>query len=256
MALPKHLRPVHPFPARMAPELVWDELPNHRSPQLRVLDPMAGSGTTLVTAKLRGHEAIGYDRDPLAVLIARSWLPNVNAEDTEAKASDLLLRARSRARGMALSDAYPRSANDETKAFVRYWFDNTNRIQLAALSDSISRIHDASLRDLMWCAFSRLIITKKIGVSLAMDISHSRPHRSYDKAPINAFDHFERAVKHIIKAAPFSEDQAENPRATAEFADARKLPIEDSSVDMVITSPPYLNAIDYIRGHKFSLVWM
>jgi hypothetical protein len=46
---------------------------------------------------------------------------------------------------MALSDAYPRSANDETKAFVRYWFDNTNRIQLAALSDSISRIHDSSL---------------------------------------------------------------------------------------------------------------
>ena len=25
---------------------------------------------------------------------------------------------------------------------------------------------------------------------------------------------------------------------------------------MVITSPPYLNAIDYLRGHKLSLVWM
>jgi len=41
-----------------------------------------------------------------------------------------------------------------------------------------------------------------------------------------------------------------------DFADARNLPIPDSSVDMVITSPPYLNAIDYIRGHKFSLIWM
>ena len=38
-------------------------------------------------------------------------------------------------------------------------------------------------------------------------------------------------------------------------ADARQLPIDDESVDLVITSPPYANAIDYMRAHKFSLVW-
>lgn len=240
----------------MAPELVWRELPDRHAPRLRVLDPMAGSGTTLVTAKLRGHEAIGYDRDPLAVLIAQSWLTNVNAKKMETKASQVLLKARARARGLKLSKAYPRSADKETKAFVRYWFDNTNRIQLTALSDSISHIRDLSLRNLMWCAFSRLIITKKIGVSLAMDISHSRPHRSYDKAPMNAFDHFERAAKQIAKAASFWDGKTELRAASVNLADARRLPIEDNSVDIVITSPPYLNAIDYIRGHKFALIWM
>jgi hypothetical protein len=89
-----------------------------------------------------------------------------------------------------------------------------------------------------------------------MDISHSRPHRTYDKAPILAFDHFERVVKQVIKAAPFSDGQRGNPPASVNLADARKLPVTDDSVDMVITSPPYLNAIDYIRGHKFSLIWM
>ncbi len=239
----------------MAPELVWDELPDHL-PRLRVLDPMAGSGTTLVTAKLRGHEAIGYDRDPLAVLIARSWLTNVSKTEVEAKGSEILARARARARNMKIADAYPRSADDETKAFVRYWFDSTNRVQLAALSESISRLHDPSLRDLMWCAFSRLIITKKIGASLAMDISHSRPHRSYEKAPIQAFDRFEQAVKYIVKAAPFPNIKSDGLQASVGFADARHLPLGDSTVDIVITSPPYLNAIDYIRGHKFSLIWM
>jgi len=255
MTLHKSLRPIHPFPARMAPELVWDELPDH-SPRLRVLDPMAGSGTTLVTAKLRGHEAIGFDRDPLAVLIARSWLTNIPENVVEAKGKEILAKARSRARDMKLADAYPRNADDETKAFVRYWFDPTNRRQLTALADSISRLHDPSLRDLMWCAFSRLIITKKIGVSRAMDVSHSRPHRSYDKAPVKAFDRFERAVKYIINAAPFPKIKAGCPSAFVNFADARHLPIANASVDMVITSPPYLNAIDYIRGHKFSLIWM
>jgi tRNA G10 N-methylase Trm11 len=37
--------------------------------------------------------------------------------------------------------------------------------------------------------------------------------------------------------------------------DARSLPLPDSSVDAVITSPPYLNAIDYLRGHRMALVW-
>jgi hypothetical protein len=39
-------------------------------------------------------------------------------------------------------------------------------------------------------------------------------------------------------------------------ADARQLPIRGSSVDVAICSPPYLNAIDYLRGHKFSLIRM
>jgi DNA modification methylase len=32
--------------------------------------------------------------------------------------------------------------------------------------------------------------------------------------------------------------------------------VEDRSIDLVLTSPPYLNAIDYMRCSKFSLVWM
>ncbi|MPR13525.1 hypothetical protein [Microvirga tunisiensis] len=32
--------------------------------------------------------------------------------------------------------------------------------------------------------------------------------------------------------------------------------VPDGSVDVVLTSPPYLNAIDYLRGHRLSLVWL
>lgn len=248
------LRPIHPFPARMATDFVWGELSNCGEP-LRVLDPMTGSGTTLVAARMRGHQAIGFDRDPLAVLIASAWASDVNVAATEKKAYEVLERAKDQIRNVSQREAYPRGASDETKEFVRYWFDVTNRRQLAALAESVSRVRDQQIKRLLWCAFSRLIITKKSGVSLAMDISHSRPHKSYTKAPINAFDHFQRAVKQITKAAPFT-DREKLPQATVEDADARELPLPDETVDMIITSPPYLNAIDYLRGHKFSLIWM
>jgi DNA modification methylase len=245
--------PIHPFPARMAPDIVWNELLSPRP--LRVLDQMAGSGTTLVAAKMQGHTAIGYDRDPLAVLIARTWLADTSATKIEAKAEDVIQRARIMANEMRLSDAYPRGADEETKSFVRYWFDGTNRKQLAALSNSISGIRNPLVRDVLWCAFSRLIITKRAGASLAMDISHSRPHKAYERAPRKPLNDFRNAVRRILRSCPFP-DSGNRTQAIVSLGDARSLPLPDSDVDLVITSPPYLNAIDYLRGHKFSLIWM
>ncbi len=213
---------------------------------------MAGSGTTLVTARMRGHNAIGFDSDPLAVLLSSAWTTTVQTEKLEAKATKILKQARRTA-----GSSYPAKTDKETRDFIRYWFDPTNRVQLTALSTVISRIRKESVRNIMWCAFSRMIITKQSGVSLAMDVSHSRPHKKYEKAPIKAFEHFPRAVAHLLKLVPFSKaPSTKQPPASVQKADARNLPLKDDTVDVVITSPPYLNAIDYLRGHKLSLVWM
>ncbi len=249
-------RPVHPFPARMAARIPWDQLRGVSRGPLRVLDPMAGSGTTLVVARTLGHESIGFDTDPLAVLLARVWCGDVSESSARRIAERVLDLARRRARGLSLRDSYPASAYDETRKFVRYWFDETNRRQLAALAAAISELQNRPVRDVLWCAFSRMIITKQAGASLALDVAHSRPHRVTDKNLIRPFDHFLRAVGQVLAAMPFKAQHARGPRATIKIADARDLPLEGSSVDVVVSSPPYLNAIDYLRGHKFSLVWM
>jgi DNA modification methylase len=250
------LHPIHPFPARMAPSIALDSLKVSHNKVLKVLDPMVGSGTTAAVARALGHIAVGFDSDPLAVLIANAWCSDINESRVREKACEVLNRAKKLYTCLPTGKAYPRGANATTRSFVRYWFDATNRRQLTALAETISRIHDTSIKTILWCAFSRLIITKKIGASLAMDISHSRPHRAYNKAPIKPFDRFLTSVETIIRKSSFSKRDATLPKATIERGDARRIPLSDGSIDVVITSPPYLNAIDYLRGHKLSLVWM
>ncbi len=249
------IKPVHPFPARMAPSIVWDKLPPTDSP-LKILDPMAGSGTTLAIGRSRGHIAYGIDRDPLAITIAKAWCSDIDAEKVISKADEVLNKADVTAKGLRSATGYPQRADEETKRFVRFWFDLRNRKQLAALSKHISLVRDETMRAFLWTAFSRMIITKKVGVSLGMDISHSRPHKVYDKAPVTAFEQFPKAIKRVIKGNPFGAGDCVLPKATITYGDARAIQFDDSFFDRVITSPPYLNAIDYLRGHKLSLVWM
>jgi adenine-specific DNA methylase len=247
--------PIHPFPARMAPSIVWDNLPANGNP-LRILDPMAGSGTTLVIARARGHQAFGCDTDPLAVLIARAWCSDVVTDRLLQRARLVLKEAVEITKDLTLEKAYPSKADDETRQFINFWFDDNSRVQLTALSNCISRVDNPNEKNLLWISFSRLIITKKRGVSLAMDVSHSRPHRKYEKAPTTPFDNFLSALNYIIKNASFRHDNFQFAPAIVLKGDARSLSFSSNSVDLVITSPPYLNAIDYLRGHKLSLVWM
>lgn len=253
--LSEHIRPIHPFPARMAPSIVLDAIPNDGRP-LDIFDPMAGSGTTLVATKAKGHKAHGCDTDPLALLIAQAWCSEIDPDGLRRRGTLVLERARSLSDTIEPAEAYPPHADEETRQFLNYWFDEHNRIQLSALSKSISCIRDLHERLLLWCAFSRLIITKKTGVSLAMDVSHSRPHRVYQKAPVQPFEKYCIAVDYVAKHAPFRKGEGASFPTDIRHGDARNLPFEDNSFDWVITSPPYLNAIDYLRGHKFSLVWM
>jgi DNA modification methylase len=249
------IQPIHPFPARMAPSIVWSNLPSNKKP-LFILDPMAGSGTSLVIARAQGHQAIGCDTDPLAVMIARSWCSDVSSVEFPQHARSVLDEAVKKAKELNPATAYPHRADDETKQFIDFWFDDNCRIQLTALSRCISQVNKSDEKNLLWTAFSRLIITKTKGASLAMDVSHSRPHRKYEKAPINPFDKFLSSVNYIIKKAPFRDNTAQLAPAIVARGDARSLSFKDNTIDMVITSPPYLNAIDYMRGHKLSLVWM
>jgi hypothetical protein len=246
--------PVHPFPARMAPGIALGVMSGLE--ESLVLDPMMGSGTVLAMARANGHRGIGFDIDPLAVLISKVWTTAFDPKEIRDEASSALQSSRSDFKNLTVADAYPASADEETSRFLRYWFDGYARRQLAALSMTIEKVGSDVARNALWCAFSRLIISKQSGASRAIDLSHSRPHRAFETAPEKPFNKFMSAVERVIANGidKNSPDAGHEPSIT--MADARKLPLANNSVDLVLTSPPYLNAIDYLRCSKFSLVWM
>lgn len=245
---------IHPFPARMAPSIALDAIGNSGT-TLRVLDPMAGSGTVLAVAKSQGHKAFGIDCDPLAVLNAGVWTRGIDRESVLDRARTVLRTARGLFEKTASRDAYP-SGDQETRRFLRFWYDQRARRELWALSATIARVRDLATREALWSAFSRMIITKKAGVSLAMDLSHSRPHKTYTRAPVRPFAQFILSVTQVVSNCPRRGQRGVGPTADVRLGDSRRLPFNRDSFDLVVTSPPYLNAIDYLRCSKFSLVWM
>jgi DNA modification methylase len=246
---------VHPFPARMAAGIALQAM-SDTTESIRVLDPMMGSGTVLAMARSQGHRGIGFDIDPLAVLISKVWTTAWDLREVRENANDVLGRARAIFRTLPRGEAYPSNADDETCVFSRYWFDDYARRQLASLSRAIAAVDCQSTRDALWCAFSRLIITKQYGASLAMDLSHSRPHRAFERAQAKPFRRFLSSVERVLVNVIDKKSPSRGPAPSIRLGDARNLPLDSGSVDLVLTSPPYLNAIDYFRCSKFSLVWM
>ncbi len=242
------LNSIHPFPARMAPEIVFKELEGLASPAV-ILDPMAGSGTVLRAAAELGHEAIGFDLDPLAVLMARVWTTPFGAKSLPKAAERLVQKAK------LLENEYLPWIDDceQTKDYVRFWFGRSQKKALRRLSFLLAD-ESGAVADAMRIALSRIIITKERGASVARDTSHSRPHRVFFE---NAYDVYEGFLQSARRLAARLTPEKIQGSVTVRRGDARRLMhLPPVSVDVIITSPPYLNAIDYLRGHRLSLVWL
>ena len=63
---------IHPYPAMLHPLLVNFLIDVYGREGDVVFDPFCGSGVTLLQAAVKGHESIGFDINPMAVLIARA----------------------------------------------------------------------------------------------------------------------------------------------------------------------------------------
>ncbi len=216
---------------------------------------MTGSGTVAHQARSLGHTAIGFDLDPLAVLISK--VATTPVCDEELKAAGALLIKEAQCLKAEINLPWM-DGDKRSKSFVEFWFGETQREDLRKIAHVLYQSEKFEISEpianALRVALSRIIVTKKPCASLAGDTSHSRPHRVITENPYEVFVGFERSLRSLRKRLMKTPSTG---AATIGQGDARDLAsVASNSVDLVLTSPPYLNAIDYMRGHKMSLIWL
>ncbi len=274
----------HAFPAKFPPQLPRKFIAALTQPGDNVLDPMMGSGTTLLEALLAGRVAFGCDIDPLALLLTHVKLTKMD------KNAIITQHYRVSTRAQTLVSQNPGQLrqwlnqrwDSATHKFIDYWFAEETQLELMALLHEIEQISDPALQSFFKLALSATIITKSGGVSLAFDLAHTRPHRvkvvrsatgqiimgedtlasmpesrhRYQVKTLRSpLEEFNKRVQINLKG--FTElNGIDTPHYLAR-GNAQALPLPANSIDLIVTSPPYAsNAIDYMRAHKFSLAWL
>src|SRR5688500_10821830 len=104
----KHVHRLHPYLGKFVPQLVQALLERYVRPGGRVLDPFAGSGTTLVQALESGYDAVGVD-----VAAFNALLATVKTRSYDLELLDRELRDAHSALGRS---------RERPRAYVREWF--------------------------------------------------------------------------------------------------------------------------------------
>ncbi|MCF8353855.1 MAG: site-specific DNA-methyltransferase [Melioribacteraceae bacterium] len=267
----------HSFPAKFPPQLPRKFILELSKAHEIILDPMAGSGTTILESILNKRIGIGYDIDPLALMISEVKTSSYNKKHLYDIFNNILNEATLLLGKSSLLSNYFSAFEPEKKEFLKFWFTEESISELISLLIPISEIENRKYQTFFNVIFSSIIITKSGGVSLALDLAHTRPHRAKKAFNSNSeilfdFGKYEENPRHHILSkrfrSPISEFKKKfftnieivteqiYDKAQIEYADSQNLPLPDNYVDLIITSPPYAsNAIDYMRAHKFSLLW-
>lgn len=268
---------IHAYAASFGEDLASELISEHTTEGTVVLDPFVGAGTTALQSVLSNRSAIGIDVDPIAcrisrILTSRFDVPHL-LKASENLSKTLLPFSEQLAKEPSTYSALVPGATFKvlgkvfvvpTEPRIAYWFDPSHMATLSIIRSFILAEHDSLIQEAFEVALSSSIVRKWPNtISLAMDIDHSRPHRPKNISPqpiAVQFALFERILNQVKDSVLRVQPVLTKVNATAEIIEGdayvKLKSLDSESVGFVLTSPPYLNAIDYHRAHKFSQWWL
>lgn len=215
-------------------------------PDTRVLDPFAGSGTTLLCAEHRGTEAVGLDAHPFVVRVARAkLLARSDPEAFAALAQRVLDVARAR-----VGDAghYP--------DLILRCYDSAALERLDALRRAVyGSADDSAAWALAWlCLVCILRPVSNAGTAPWQYVLPSRVKASAID-PFEAFAAMARLM--IADMTAVASARVPGPLASMLEADARECAgVPDAYAHLVVTSPPYANNYDYADATRLEMSFL
>ncbi len=203
-----------------------------------VLDPFSGKGTAPLEACLNGRIGIGNDLSPEAYVLTRAKVRPVPFRR--------VIEWIDYAERMLNPSGYDIS---DISSDVRAFFSSYTLRQILAVRDLLDETEDEDLVNFIK-ALMLGILHGPTSMHLSVKCSHSfsmAPRYVRRYARKNGYSKPRRNVLKCLraKAARVFKDGIPAVRGQAFMEDARKIPIEDESVDLVVTSPPYFNMQTY-----------
>ena len=243
----KHVHRLHPYLGKFVPQLVEALLERHLPRSRNVLDPFAGSGTTLVQSLESGRSATGADVAAFNCLLMRVKTAEYNLFTLETDLRDSLRRLE------AFDGARPPRPN----AFVDAWYAPKAAAELVFYR---SLIEDYEHGDVMRVVLARAARSARRTTHFDLDFPREpqigeywcHKHRKTCR-PVERAEHFLRryALDTLERIRAFSRVRVRGPEAIVLHGDTRELEL-GGPFDGIVTSPPYPGLIDYHEQHRYA----
>lgn len=253
---------IHRYSGKFIPQIAARAISILTQPGELVVDPYCGSGTTLVESVLLGRRAIGIDLNPLAVLIAR-----VKTTPIPKLALSELVQTLSNELALSNVDSKPslfREPSEKTNSkfykdrrfnceWYRKWFQPHVLIELIAIDSAIQKLDQEAISNFARVAFSDIL-------RRSSNAHSGYPNVMFDKnapkkgSPIPPF--FKTLKRNLEMVASLSTSSTSWSDAKVIHGNATSLPMDDNTVDAIVSHPPYIGSIPYAEYGMLSLRWL
>ncbi|MFA5400315.1 MAG: DNA methyltransferase [Dehalococcoidia bacterium] len=254
------LLPIHrwvPWIAGFSSNFVRDAINRHLDGEGVVLDPFSGVGTTLVEATKLGYESVGFEINPFAALACRVKagagivvVENLKAEIEKFQAFYI----------ENSTNGYRPKRKPPTGFKTRAQFYSTAILNKVLLSwDFIDSITNGILMDMFRLAFASTMITYS---NYSYEPSLGR-RTSAGKSEIEDYPVGEKLLsklREMLEDVVWLQENAARKNVSSKivndsFFNYQKY-LDSSSIDLIVTSPPYLNNYHYNRNTRPQLYWL
>ena len=246
------------FSAQFVEDVCHECLSARVSHRPLVLDPFAGVGTTLVQAMLHGYHSVGFEINPYAALAARTKL---TAASIDLKALDALIhqveRVPAKGNGQQTSEQYRPPGFRSRIPF----FSPQIEPQVLALLELVHTIPQRELADVAKMAFGAVMVQVSnytYEPSLGSRPGAGKPLLDYADVPSVLAAKLRQIRGDVVWLQVRLARTPTGLRREIHCDDFLALgtQVKSGSVDLVLTSPPYMNNYHYVRNTRPQLFWL
>lgn len=233
---------LHRFPGKFIPQIPRYIFKCCLPDSGPILDPFCGSGTTLVECMVAGRACIGTDLDPLAILLAKAKTTPLNAGE---------LKGVERALSLAQIRKTQGNWRPEVPT-LSHWFSESAVEQLSAIKASCLELPPKT-RAFALCVFSSIIrrVSNADDQTQKTYVSHTKK-----KTPPAPFDLLPVFVNRALPRMAQFTAAVKSPNPAKVFRHDARESYSSESFRHIVTSPPYIDSIDYVYNQMLEYFWL